>query len=595
MARRAFDVRASVRLRTLLIGITILALVSVFIVRLTDIQVISAAEFNEQSDERRTESVELFGARGEIIDVHGEVMANSVARWDVTISPRYTRDIELEDGTVISVGAMLRRLAEITGQDPNAMATAIQSELERAPESDYFVLSSGLNVDQFEQVRAMRSEWLLPYMILQSRPERTYPMGSVGGNVIGFEGSDGEPLAGMELMQDSCLAPEHGNRVYERAADGTEIPGTVRVEELPTDGGTLQLTLDSSLQYSMQQILAQYVDEFNARGATAIVLRADGSVAGVAEAPSVDPNNPIGVDPEFRGSRSFTEAYEPGSTFKTIAMAAMIDAGLVTPEQQLVVPYQYRSGDVVLNDAFVHPEMRWTATGVLVNSSNVGMVMLGQDLDRSVFYDYLDLFGYGEPTDAEFLGEQGVPLRDPSSLDLQTRANQMFGQGIAVTPMQMASAYLPFANEGMRPAIRLVESCTTADGEVIVPEVPDPVQVLEPETAETVLEMMERVSTAGGRDALQIEGYNIAVKTGTAEVARADGRGYDPDQWIISATGVLSTDNPEYVVHVIIDRPTPEMRTTGASPLFHDIVNLLIRHYSIPPSSEEPSDLPVEW
>ena len=237
--RKAFDIRNSVRLRTLFVGISIAALLVVFVVRLTDIQVVRAAELNQQSDERRTQTTTLYGARGDIVDANGETMATSVARWDVTISPQYTRDVELEDGTVISVGQVLRRLAEVTGQDPNAMATAIQNELDRNPESDYLVLSSGLTVDQFERVRLMRSDWNLPYMILQSRPERTYPLGSVGGNILGFEGSDGDPLAGMELIQDACLAPQDGSRLFEQAADGTEIPGTVRVNELPEDGGTL--------------------------------------------------------------------------------------------------------------------------------------------------------------------------------------------------------------------------------------------------------------------------------------------------------------------------------------------------------------------
>lgn len=595
MARRAFDVRTSVRLRTLLIGITIIALVAVYIVRLTDIQVVSAAVYNQQSDERRTLQEDLYGARGDIVDVNGEILASSVARWNVEISPQYTRDVELEDGTVVTVGSFLRSLAEITGQDANALAASIQRTLETDPESDYLLLSSGLTVDQFEQVLALRNEWQLPYMTVRSQPQRTYPLGAVGGNVIGFEGADGDPLAGIELMEDACLAPEDGYRLYERTLDGMEIPGTTRVEELPTDGGTVQLTLDSALQYSMQEILAQYVEDFNARGATAIVLRADGSVAGIAESPSVDPNHPIGVDPEFRGARSFTEAYEPGSTFKTVALAAMIEEGITTPTDQYVVPYTMRDGGVSVTDSFVHPDMRWTTTGIFVHSSNVGMVTMAEDLDRGVFYDYLARFGFGESTAIDFLGEQSVPLADWTNLDLQTRANQIFGQGIAVTPMQMASSYLTFANEGMRPAVRLVDSCVTADGEVIEPETAESVRVVSPETSASMLEMMERMSSEGGNSALRIEGYQLATKTGTAEVARADGGGYDPNQWIVSVTGLLSADNPEYVVHVMIDRPDPEMRRTGASPLFHDIVNLLISHYSIPPSSQERPELEVEW
>lgn len=594
--RGTWDVRKSTRLRTLLVGISIVALVSVFIVRLADIQVVSAAELNAQSDQRRTETVPIFGARGDIVDVEGEVLATSVARWDVTVDPRYVLDVEQSDGSLITVGAALRRLADITGQDPNALAMAITSELDRNPDSQYLMLASGLTVNQYEQVRQMRSEWSLSYMYLQSRPQRTYPLGAVGGNLVGFESSDGEALAGMELMQDSCLAPQDGSRTYEHSADFTEIPGTVRVEEPPVDGGTLELTIDAELQYSLQEVLAQYRQSYSARSASAVVLRADGTVAAIAEAPSVDPNNSTAVDPEFRGSRSFTEAYEPGSTFKTLTLAAMMDSGAVDIDDELVVPSRYQRGDVSLGDALSHAEMRWTPTGVLVHSSNVGMVMMAEDFDRGQLNDYFERFGLGSQTDVGFLGEQPVQFRDMTAVDGQTAANVMFGQGIAVTPIQMASAYLPFANEGVRPPVRLVASCTTAEGEVIEPELSDPVRVLQPETADTLLQMMESVVTEGGHSHnFEIEGYRIAAKHGTAEVARADGSGYDPNLWIISATGVFPADDPQYVIHVMIDRPAPRMRLAGSAPAFHDIVNLLIRHYSIPPSSGEPADLPVEW
>lgn len=573
----------------------IIALVTVFSVRLVDIQVVSAAQLNEQSDERRTSSQVLYGARGDVVDINGNVMATAVDRWAVTISPMHTRDIELEDGTKITVGQMLKRLGEITGQDPNALASAIQAELERNEESNYLMLASGLDVEQYEQVRQMRSDWQLPYMILVSHPERNYPLGSVGGNVVGFEGNDGTPLAGVELMQDSCLAPTDGSRLSEISPDGTEIPGTVRVDQPAVDGGTLQLTIDSDLQYSAQQIMAQYQEDFGATSATAIILRKDGTVAAIAETPTVDPNNPQAIDPQFRGSRSFTNAYEPGSTFKSLTLAAMIDQGYVDVDDEWTVPWQYQNGPVVLNDAFVHGDMPWTTTGILANSSNVGMVTMAEGFDRSILYDYLGDFGFGSTSAIDFLGEQAVGLPDPTALDDQTSANQIFGQGIAVTPMQLASSYLAFANEGKRPAVQLVAGCTNQEGETVRPKVPEPVQVMKPETAASVNEMMEVMVNESRQSPFAIDGYRISAKTGTAEVAYPDGSGYDPNAWIISTTGVFPTDEPEYVVHVMIEYPIPSMRTTGATGAFHDIVNLLIRHDSIPPSTSEPSDLEVEW
>ncbi|WP_441358772.1 peptidoglycan D,D-transpeptidase FtsI family protein [Agrococcus casei] len=572
----------------------IVALVSVFIVRLADIQVVNAAQLNEQSDERRTSTQVLHGARGDIVDANGTVMATSVDRWAVTISPMHTRDIELEDGTTITVGQMLKQLGEITGQDPNALAAALQAETDKDAESNYLVLATGLDVEQYEQVRQMRTDWQLPYIDLESRPERTYPLGSVGGNVIGFEGTYGESLAGLELMQDACLAPTDGSRLAEVSPDGTEIPGTVRVDQPAVNGGTLQLTIDSDLQFSTQQILAQYQEDFGARSATAIVLRKDGTVAAIAETPTVDPNNPQAIDPQFRGARTFTNAYEPGSTLKSVTLAAMIDQGHVDVEDEWTVPWQYQQGPVVLNDSFVHGDMPWTTTGILANSSNVGMVTMAEGFDRSILYDYFADFGFGETSAIEFLGEQPVQLRDPATLDDQTTANQMFGQGIAVTPIQMASSYLPFANEGKRPPVQLVSGCTNQEGETASPKVGDPVQVLKPETASDMNEMMEVMVNESSQD-FGIDGYRISAKTGTAEVAYPDGSGYDPNAWIISTTGVFPTDEPEYVVHVMIEYPIPSMRTTGAVGAFHDIVNLLIRHDSIPPSTTEPSDLDVEW
>ena len=388
--------------------------------------------------------------------------------------------------------------------------------------------------------------------------------------------------------------PQTAPRSAEISPDGTEIPGTVRVDQPAVNGGTLQLTIDSDLQFSTQQILAQYQEDFGARSATAIVLRKDGTVAAIAETPTVDPNNPQAIDPQFRGARTFTNAYEPGSTLKSVTLAAMIDQGHVDVEDEWTVPWQYQQGPVVLNDSFVHGDMPWTTTGILANSSNVGMVTMAEGFDRSILYDYFADFGFGETSAIEFLGEQPVQLRDPATLDDQTTANQMFGQGIAVTPIQMASSYLPFANEGKRPPVQLVSGCTNQEGETASPKVGDPVQVLKPETASDMNEMMEVMVNESSQD-FGIDGYRISAKTGTAEVAYPDGSGYDPNAWIISTTGVFPTDEPEYVVHVMIEYPIPSMRTTGAVGAFHDIVNLLIRHDSIPPSTTEPSDLDVEW
>lgn len=579
-------------MRTTVVAILTFALLAVFIVRLGDIQIVRAEALNAEAEGRRGVSQTLFGTRGPIVDANGTVLAESVDRWDVTVSPRYTRDLHPEadrvDETVTVIDAM-RQIGAITGDDPDALVARIVAERERNPDSDYLVLATGLNVPQFEAVRDLR----YPYVYLRLNPQRTYPAGAVAGNLIGFTGTEG-PLAGLERSEDACLRAESGRVMYDRAADGTPIPGSV-VTQPAVDGGTVRLTIDADLQYQVQQLLAQYTAQLRARSGTAIVLRTDGTVAAIAEAPTVDPNDPTASRQQDRGSRAFTAAYEPGSIFKTMAFASMLDLGLIELDDEHSVPWTFQGPGVRVRDAHSHPVMQWTSAGILVNSSNVGMVQLAERMDRADYFERLARFGFGERSAIDFAGEQRVPLRDPASLDPQTRLNVLFGQGIAATPIQMASAYQALANDGVRLPTRLIASCTTADGEVIEPELPEGERVVSQTAARNTLRALEHVVTDYGYDTFPIAGYRIAAKTGTAQMAYENGSGYDPNRMMTSVEGVFPVDDPQYVVLVMFDSPQTDRTSGGAIPAFHDMVNLLIRHDEIPPSTTPPAGVPLEW
>lgn len=579
-------------MRTTVVAILTFALLAVFIVRLGDIQIVRAEALNAEAEGRRGVSQTLFGTRGPIVDANGTVLAESVDRWDVTVSPRYTRDLHPEtdrvDETVTVIDAM-RQIGAITGDDPDALVARIVAERERNPDSDYLVLATGLNVPQFEAVRDLR----YPYVYLRLNPQRTYPAGAVAGNLIGFTGTE-EPLAGLERSEDACLRAESGRVMYDRAADGTPIPGSV-VTQPAVDGGTVRLTIDADLQYQVQQLLAQYTAQLRARSGTAIVLRTDGTVAAIAEAPTVDPNDPTASRQQDRGSRAFTAAYEPGSIFKTMAFASMLDLGLIELDDEHSVPWTFQGPGVRVRDAHSHPVMQWTSAGILVNSSNVGMVQLAERMDRADYFERLARFGFGERSAIDFAGEQRVPLRDPASLDPQTRLNVLFGQGIAATPIQMASAYQALANDGVRLPTRLIASCTTADGEVIEPELPEGERVVSQSAARNTLRALEHVVTDYGYDTFPIAGYRIAAKTGTAQMAYENGSGYDPNRMMTSVEGVFPVDDPQYVVLVMFDSPQTNRTSGGAIPAFHDMVNLLIRHDEIPPSTTPPAGVPLEW
>lgn len=584
--------RSSERWRTVLVAILTFALLAVFVVRLADIQLVRAEALNAEADGRRGVTQTIFGTRGPIVDANGTVLAESVDRWDLTISPRYTRDlqpgIDRVDET-LTVGDALVQIGAVTGQDPVDLQAKILAELERNPDSDYLLLVDGLDVSQFEAVRDLG----LPYVYLRLNPQRVYPAGSVAGNLVGFMGAD-EPLAGIERSEDECLSAEDGARVFDRGADGTPIPGSMTTRPA-IDGGSVQLTIDADVQFQMQQLTQQYTSQLRARSGTSIVMRADGTIVAVAESSTVDPNDPTASDSRDRGSRAFTAAYEPGSIFKAFSFAAMLDLGIITPRDELSVPWTYTAPGVRVRDALSHEVKQWTAAGILVNSSNSGMVRLAEPMSTADYYDYLDRFGFGERSAVDFAGEQSVALRNPANLDAQTQLNVLFGQGIAATPIQLASAYQALANGGVHLPARLIAGCTDAEGEVTAPEVGEGERVMSDTTARQTLEVLENVVTDYGYDTFPIEGYRIAAKTGTAQMAYEDGSGYDPNRMMISVAGVFPVDDPQFVVLTMYDSPQTIRTSGGAIPAFHDMVNLLIRHFDIPPSTTQQPEIPLEW
>ncbi|GAA2174970.1 penicillin-binding protein 2 [Agrococcus versicolor] len=588
------------RVRSILTAIVVVALVGACVVRLVDIQLVRAEALNADASGRVGATAPVHGTRGDIVDANGTVLAGTVDRWDLTISPQFVHDLTerdgLEPGQVVTGGEIFERLAAITGDDPLAYQAAVDAALQANPESDYLVLDTGLDGTAYQSVRDLQDELPIGFVTMRSNPQRIYPSGSVAGNLVGFMGTD-DPLAGLEMTEDqTCLAPEDGTQTFERGADGTPIPGSTVVTEQSADGGTLGLTIDADVQFQAQQLAEQYRQQYQAEHANVIVARTDGSLVAVAETPSVDPNDPGATDARYRISYSFAQGIEPGSIFKTMAMAAMLDLGLVEPGDEMTVPWRYDpDGPVRVQDAHSHPDMQWTATGAYVQSSNVGMVQLAQGMDRDDYFDYLSGFGFGQ-ADVGFPGEEAFPLAsDPSGLDAQTQLNVLFGQGIQVTPMQLVGAYQAIANGGVRQDIHLVDSCTLADGTVVEQPAGDSNRVVSEDTADTVLRMMEHVVTDYGNVTFPIPGYRVAAKTGTAEVVLDPSAGYDPVQRIVTTAGVFPADDPQFVVYVQLDLPQTERTSAAAIPLFHDMVSVLIREYDIPPSTSQAPNLPLEW
>lgn len=565
------------------------AIVAVFVVRLVDIQVVRAAEFNAASLNKRAIGLEVPAPRGEIVDTNGVVLADSVTRYDITASPRYAQEFTRKDKdgaeTKISVLQAVTEIAGLTGTTANDLLLAVTKD----PTSDFAYLVKGVDTETFRAIRALKIPWVYP----RPQPHRTYPAGSVAGNLVGFVGTDG-PQNGIEYTENPCLASTDGSSTYERGADGVRIPGSTVTTKQAVPGGTIKLTIDSDLQWFVQQTIAEQAIAIGAESAMAGVIRvSDGHLMALADWPSVDPNNVNGTEAAFLGSRAFGYMFEPGSIMKALTSSMLLDKGVASPTTRVVVPGVWTSPDGArVRDSTSHGEMHWTLTGVLEQSSNVGMSILGSQLPGSVRYDYLRKFGLGESTPVHFQGD-AVGLLD-KNWNTQQNYDTTYGQGVSVTLAQMLSAYQAIANGGVRKPLTLVESCTKPDGTVTDLPSTEGIRVVSDTAANTTVNMLESVVTGGWLSPeLSIPGYRIAAKTGTGEVASASG-GYGSDR-IVSVAGIAPADHPEYVVIATFVKPSIMKTSAAAAPTFRKIMAQVLKTYRVPPSTEAAPGYPTTW
>ncbi|WP_127793255.1 penicillin-binding protein 2 [Agromyces sp. LHK192] len=593
--------------RVVAAGVVLVTVVGVFITRLVDIQVVRADEYNAAADAVRSREVAVFGSRGDIVDANGVVLADSVMRYDIVISPKQARSApfqrEIEDpadptkrtSVDVPIEQAAAEVAGLLGMTAEQVLQVVDDALAADPDSDYAYLSKLVDTETYEAVDALDIAWVYA----EAHPSRRYPNGAVAGNLVGFSDPDGAPQAGLELSEDACLAGRDGAVSTLRSLeDWITIPGSERVIEQAEDGGTLHLTIDSDLQFAVQRIAAAQVQALGAKWATVTVMEAKtGRLLAVADVPTVDPNEPSDVAAEDRGSRAFTAPFEPGSTFKAITSASVIDAGQGDPLSRITAPYRIRPDGADINDSSVHDDLPLTMTGMMIESSNTGMSLFGERVpDAQRYQDMLD-FGFGVESEVGFPAEASGDLHggpDLWGVEAQTRYATMFGQGMTVTAVQLASAYQTIANGGVRMPVTLVDHCTTPDGEVTERASTKGRQVVSEQAADQVTQMLEMVYQDGWlADEWEIPGYRVAAKTGTAQVS--DGSGAYGSGYLVSVAGFAPADDPEYVVSVSIMDPVKMNSSAASAPVFRDVMSQVLKKYRTAPSGAPAPELPATW
>jgi cell division protein FtsI (penicillin-binding protein 3) len=563
----------------------------VFAMRLVYFQVIDAGSINKVSKANRQVTRTIKALRGDIVDSEGHVLAHSVYRYDINAAP-------------INVGPAI---VKVNGQEVTwtvDQQTDAVAKILRMTQADVLAKISGTGVysNVAKAVPASMYSRLqkldLPWMFYDPILSRTYPEGAATGSLVGFVGVDGLPLAGVELQMNSCLAGVDGQETFERGTDGIRIPNSAVVAQQAENGKTVRLTINSNLQYLAQNQLYAEVRKYRADWATAVVVEVKtGRILVAAEAPTVDPNNFGAATDAERQSRIFETSFEPGSTMKTITGATLIDTGLGTPTTKTIAPYSTRFSWGVVSDSHKHPTEKLTLTGVLRDSSNTGIINIGQVIPRQTRYDYMKRFGFGQKTSVNFPGEASGLLRPASEWDGATDKVSMFGQGVSVTPIQMAMAYQAIANHGVRLQPTLVDGCVDSKGNVSHVPTGAPTRVISDSTATQTLAMLEKVVQYGGIG--QTAGYGLSSwrvggKSGTAQIQADNGHGYGYLH-AVSFIGMAPIEDPQYVVAVTFYKPRTISTSLGATPSFRYIMKKTLLTYGVPPSTTKPQPIQMDW
>lgn len=556
------------RLAVLLMG-SCLAFAAV-VARLTFVQTVEHERYADYGASQRFTAVDLPADRGALLDRNGVELALTVTRPTVWADPR------LVDDPV----ATARALAAVLDLDRDELAETLSAE------GAFAYVARKVDHETAEEVAALE----LPGVSLLDESDRELPAESLAQSVIGAVDIDNVGISGLELAYDAQLTGTPGRLVREHDPDGRTIPGGRQAVEPAVPGDDLVLTLDRSLQFEAERVLSRQIEDTGAQGGLVVMMEpATGDLLAVATLMRDD-------EGEIRPSTAntaLTDVFEPGSVTKVVTVSAALEEGLVEPGTHLSVPGWLQVADVEFTDSEPHGGAWWSVHDILVRSSNVGTILIAQQLGRDRIDEYLRAFGLGAETGLGFPGESPGIMLDPESWSGTSIATVPIGQGISVTAVQMLAALNVVANGGTYVQPRLVAA--TVDGEGTRREVPVASEhpVVSEQTAVDVAAMMTDVVAADeGTGALAaIDGYAVAGKTGTARKPLEGGRGYEVGAYMASFAGFLPAEDPRVSMIVVLDEPRSSIYGgVVAAPVFAELGAYAMRHLRVAPSASSPAE-----
>ncbi|HTE59077.1 MAG TPA: penicillin-binding protein 2 [Solirubrobacteraceae bacterium] len=521
--------------------------------------VVRASSLQDAAATQQNQRIEVPARRGTISDIHGTELAISQPAQTIAATPYLIKDPV----------AVAGKLARVLGEPQDKLLEKLARR-----DTGFVYLARRVPTGKAERARKLEIEGL------EFIPEfsREYPRDWMASQLLGNVGTEGHGLSGLEYRFDAQLRGRDGERRLVRDALGDTIE--LREDQRTQPGERVRLTLDANIQDHTEQVLADVGAAWQPRAATALVMDPrDGAILALANWPRVNANRLYEAPESAMMNRAVGAIYEPGSTFKAFTVAGALEDGKVRPTTEFSLPPILPVADREITDAHARGWETRSVAGILAESSNVGAALIGRTLGARRFDEWVRLFGFGTRTGVDLPGEEPGILLDYADYSGSTAANMAMGQGLAVTPMQMAAGYAAIANGGILRPPHIVHSVGGREQPT-----PKGKRVISEETAAEVRQMLEGVLGPGGTaTGAKIDGYELGGKTGTAEKPDENG-GYSKTKFVASFVGFAPAKSPQLLVAVMVDEPKGDIYGgTVAGPAFKDITNYALTNLRIAP------------
>jgi cell division protein FtsI (penicillin-binding protein 3)/stage V sporulation protein D (sporulation-specific penicillin-binding protein) len=576
--------KANSRTRCVLVCAVFIGLFSIFSFRLIYLQAIKHDEYAGLAAEKHIYKQIIHAERGTILDGNNEVLAHNIPVQTVVADATHLNNRQ----------AIIDLVSKELGLPPAQVAEKFSSERR------YIVIKREVPEAQTGALREKLRAANLRGIYFEHDATRIYPNGSMLCHVIGFTDFDHRGIQGVEASMEEYLHGQDGFRFIEHNRAGQEIVPYRGQERPPRDGYQVHLTVDLSLQNIVENEIDAAMEEYSPQKATIILMRPQtGEILAMANRPDFDLNLRSEAKPEEMKNRAIIDMMEPGSTFKIVAAAAVLNEHKLRPDSTIFCENGlWNFGGAALHDhrAFSYLSVR----DILIKSSNIGAAKLALTVGEQRFYEYIRRFGFGERTGIELPGEISGLIRPPQAWSKISITRIPMGHEVGVTPLQMTVAMAAIANGGKLVTPRIIKSITTPEGKTISSLSPVVLrQVISPETAREIGDALRGVvSDRGTAAAAAVPGFTIAGKTGTAQKVDPRG-GYEQGKYVVSFAGYLPAEHPEFVGLVVLDDAhtnKPELNYGGliAGPIFSRVAEKAARYLDLEPHEEIRKAIPVE-